>query len=235
MENQIKAIRSFIRERVDVIAFSPVVQTGYEDVLREAKMAGIPVILTDRELGLKDDSLWLTSIGSDFQEEGRRAARWLLEQTKGVKKEINIVELQGTSGSSPAVYRKKGFEELLKNNSNYHIIASKSADFTKEAGRRVMKEYLKKYGDKIQVVYAHNDDMALGAIEAIEESGKNPGKDILIISVDATREALNALSAGKLNLTVECNPLLGPELMKAITDYVEGKEIPVKIITEEGI
>ncbi|WP_223593850.1 substrate-binding domain-containing protein [Neobacillus bataviensis] len=235
MDNQIQAIRNFIRERVDVIAFSPVVQNGYEDVLREAKMAGIPVILTDRELNLKDDSLWLTSIGADFQEEGRRAARWLLEQTKGVRKDINIVELQGTSGSSPAVYRKKGFEELLKNNSNYHILASKSADFTKEAGRRVMKEYLKKYGDKIQVVFAHNDDMALGAIEAIEEAGKRPGKDILIISVDGTKEAFNALFAGKLNLTVECNPLLGPELMKAITDYMEGKEIPVKIIPKEGI
>ncbi|WP_256358181.1 substrate-binding domain-containing protein [Bacillus sp. sid0103] len=235
MDNQIKAIRNFIRERVDVIAFSPVVQTGYEDVLKEAKMAGIPVILTDRELSLKDDSLWLTSIGSDFQEEGRRAARWLLGQTKGVRKNINIVELQGTQGSSPAVYRKKGFEELLKNNPNYHVIASQSADFTKEAGRRVMKEYLEKYGDKIQVVYAHNDDMALGAIEAIEEYGKRPGKDILIISVDATKEAFNALFAGKLNLTVECNPMLGPELMKVIMDYKEGKEIPVKIVTEEGI
>jgi len=235
LNNQIKAIQNFIQERVDVIAFSPVVQTGYEDVLKEAKLAGIPVILTDRELSLKDDSLWLTSIGSDFLEEGRRAARWLLGQTLGERKEINIVELQGTRGSSPTVYRKKGFEELLKSNSNYHIIASQSADFTKEAGRSVMKEYLEKYGDKIQVVYAHNDDMALGAIEAIEEYGKMPGKDILIISVDATKEAFNALFAGKLNLTVECNPLLGPELMKVIMDYTEGKEIPAKIVTEEGI
>ena len=235
MNNQIKAIRNFIRERVDIIAFSPIVQTGYEDVLKEAKMAGIPVILTDRELSLKDDTLWLTSIGSDFQEEGRRAARWLLEQTKGVKKNINIVELQGTPGASPTVYRKKGFEELLRNHSNYHIIASQSGDFTKEAGRSVMKDYLEKYGEEIQVVYAHNDDMALGAIEAIEEYGKRPGKDILIISVDATKEAFNALFAGKLNLTVECNPMLGPELMKVIMDYTEGKEIPVKIVTEEGI
>ncbi|PGY13218.1 LacI family transcriptional regulator [Bacillus sp. AFS031507] len=235
IDNQIEAIRNFIKERVDVIAFSPVVQTGYEEVLREAKRAGIPVILTDRELDFNDDSLWLTSIGSDFQEEGRRAARWLLGFTKGVKKDINIVELQGTQGSSPAVYRKKGFEELLKNNTNYHIIASQSADFTKEAGKRVMKEMLERYGDKIQVVYSHNDDMALGAIEAIEEAGKRPGKDILIISVDATKEAFNALFSGKLNLTVECNPLLGPELMKVILDYQEGKEIPVKIVTKEGI
>ncbi|WP_308162555.1 substrate-binding domain-containing protein [Bacillus sp. ISL-7] len=235
IDNQIEAIRNFIKERVDVIAFSPVVQTGYEEVLREAKRAGIPVILTDRELDFNDDSLWLTSIGSDFQEEGRRAARWLLGFTKGVKKDINIVELQGTQGSSPAVYRKRGFEELLKNNTNYHIIASQSADFTKEAGKRVMKEMLERYGDKIQVVYSHNDDMALGAIEAIEEAGKRPGKDILIISVDATKEAFNALFSGKLNLTVECNPLLGPELMKVILDYQEGKEIPVKIVTKEGI
>ncbi|MGF6950900.1 ABC-type sugar transport system substrate-binding protein [Neobacillus sp. B4I6] len=235
IDNQIEAIRNFIKERVDVIAFSPVVQTGYEEVLREAKRAGIPVILTDRELDFNDDSLWLTSIGSDFQEEGRRAARWLLGFTKEVKKDINIVELQGTQGSSPAVYRKRGFEELLKSNTNYHIIASQSADFTKEAGKRVMKEMLERYGDKIQVVYSHNDDMALGAIEAIEEAGKRPGKDILIISVDATKEAFNALFSGKLNLTVECNPLLGPELMKVILDYQEGKEIPVKIVTKEGI
>ncbi|MEH7095473.1 substrate-binding domain-containing protein [Neobacillus vireti] len=236
IKDQISIIRGFIKEKVDVIAFSPIVQTGYEEILKEAKDAEIPVILVDRDLDLKDNSLWLTSIGSDFEEEGKRAARWLLDDTKGVKKDINIVELEGTANSSPAVNRKKGFEgELFRYSISYHIIASKSANFTKEEGKTVMNEFLKKFGNKINVVFAHNDDMALGAIEAIEAYGKKPGKDILVISVDATKEAFNYLHTGKLNVTVECNPLLGPYMMKAIIDHFDGKELPVKNITEEGI
>ncbi|MED4229101.1 substrate-binding domain-containing protein [Neobacillus cucumis] len=233
---QISIIRKFIKQKVDVIAFSPIVQTGYEPILKEAKDAGIPVVLVDRDLDLKDNDLWLTSIGSDFEEEGKRAARWLLDATKGIKNNINIVELEGTTNSSPTVYRKKGFEEELPKNSNkYHVIASKSANFTKEEGKTVTTEFLRKFGDKINVVFAHNDDMALGAIEAIEAFGKKPGKDIKVISVDATQVALNNVYAGKLNVTVECNPLLGPYMMRAIINHFHGKELPVKIITEEGI
>lgn len=233
-ENQIKAIRSFIAQKVDVIAFSPVVESGFETVLREAKAAKIPVILTDRAVNVKDDSLWVSFMGSDFLEEGRKAGRWLLENTKGAK-EVNIVELQGTVGSAPAIDRKKGFEEVLKGKPEYKIIRSQTGDFTRAKGKEVMQAFLKADAKKINVLYAHNDDMAIGAIQAIEEAGLKPAKDITIISIDAVKGAFEAMMAGKLNVTVECSPLLGPQLMAAVKDVVAGKSIPKRIVTEESI
>ncbi|WP_437494858.1 ABC transporter substrate-binding protein [Sorangium sp. So ce1014] len=234
-ENQIKAIRSFIAQKVDVIAFSPVVETGWEPVLREAKAAKIPVILTDRAVDVKDDSLWVTFIGSDFVEEGRRAAKWLDEKTKGQKDPVNIVELQGTVGSAPAIDRKKGFEEIIKDRPELKIIRSQTGDFTRAKGKEVMEAFLKAEGKNIHVLYAHNDDMAIGAIQAIEEAGLRPGKDILVISIDAVKGAFEAMMAGKLNVTVECSPLLGPQLMSAVNDVVAGKTLPKRIVTEEGV
>ncbi len=233
-ENQITAIRSFIKQRVDVIAFSPIVESGWEDVLQEAKAAGIPVILSDRAVDVKDDSLWVTFMGSDFVEEGRRAARWLIDKMYG-HGAVNIVELQGTVGSAPAIDRKHGFEEVIKDHPQFRIIESQSADFTKELGEKVMREFLKKDGSRINVLFAHNDDMAIGAIRAIEDYGLKPGTDIIIVSVDAARGAFNAMIAGKLNCTVECNPLLGDQLMKAVKDYMEGKDLPTRIITSESV
>ncbi|XXU40426.1 ABC transporter substrate-binding protein [Sorangium sp. So ce1000] len=234
-ENQIKAIRSFIAQKVDVIAFSPVVETGWEPVLREAKEAKIPVILTDRAVDTKDDSLWVSFMGSDFVEEGRRAAKWLVEKTKDQKDPINIVELQGTVGSAPAIDRKKGFEEILKDKPQYKILRSQTGDFTRAKGKEVMEAFLKAEGKNINVLYAHNDDMAIGAIQAIEEAGLKPGKDITIISIDAVKGAFEAMMAGKLNVTVECSPLLGPQLMSAVKDLVAGKQLPKRIVTEEGV
>ncbi|XWJ77645.1 ABC transporter substrate-binding protein [Sorangium cellulosum] len=234
-ENQIKAIRSFIAQKVDVIAFSPVVETGWEPVLREAKAAKIPVILTDRAVDTKDDSLWVTFIGSDFVEEGRRAAKWLVEKTKDRTDPVNIVELQGTVGSAPAIDRKKGFEEVIKDKPQLKIIRSQTGDFTRAKGKEVMEAFLKAEGKNIHVLYAHNDDMAIGAIQAIEEAGLRPGQDILIISIDAVKGAFEAMMAGKLNVTVECSPLLGPQLMSAVKDLVAGKTLPKRIVTEEGI
>jgi ABC-type sugar transport system substrate-binding protein len=233
-ENQIAAIRSFIRSKVDVIAFSPVVESGWEEVLREAKMAGIPVIISDRSVGLKDDSLWLSFMGSDFVEEGRRAARWLVEYMKA-KKSVNIVELQGTIGSAPAIDRTIGFEEVIKDYPNYRIIASEDGDFFKSQGYLVMKNILSLERRKIDAVFAHNDDMALGAIQALEEAGLKPGKDVVIVSIDAAHGAFLAMIAGKLNCTIECNPLLGPQLMKAVQDYMGGKDLPIRMITSEGV
>src|SRR3954462_4051995 len=233
-ENQIKAIRSFIAQKVDVIAFSPVVETGWEPVLREAKAAKIPVILTDRSVNVKDDSLWVTFMGSDFVEEGRRAGRWLVEQKFGAG-DVNIVELQGTVGSAPAIDRKKGFQEILKANPRFKIIRSQTGDFTRAKGKEVMEAFLKAEGKKINVLYAHNDDMAIGAIQAIEEAGLKPAKDITIISVDAVKGAFEAMMAGKLNVSVECSPLLGPQLMTAVKDIVAGKPVQKRIVTEEGI
>jgi len=238
-ENQIKAIRSFIAEKVDVIAFSPVVETGWEPVLREAKAAKIPVILSDRAVDVKDDSLWVSFMGSDFVEEGRRAAKWLVDyapvKAMGAQGDVVIVELQGTVGSAPAIDRKKGFEEVLKAHPNFKIIRSQTGDFTRAKGKEVMEAFLKAEGKKINVLYAHNDDMAIGAIQAIEEAGLKPGKDIVIVSIDAVKGAFEAMMAGKLNCSVECSPLLGPQLMKAVKDLVAGKALPKRIVTEEGV
>jgi galactofuranose transport system substrate-binding protein len=233
-ENEIAAIRSFIRRKVDVIAFSPVVESGWEEVLHEAKEAGIPVILSDRSVDLKDDSLWLSFMGSDFLEEGRRAARWIIENCK-IEGLVNIVELQGTIGSAPAIDRTIGFEEVIKDYPRYRIIASESGDFLRAQGYEVMKRILVHEHRWIDVLYSHNDDMALGAIQAMEEAGMRPGKDILIVSIDAAHGAFNAMIEGKLNCTVECNPLLGPQLMKAVQDYMNGKDLPIRMITSEGI
>ena len=234
-ENQIKAIRSFIAQKVDVIAFSPVVESGWGAVLREAKAAKIPVILTDRAVNEKDESLWVSFMGSDFVEEGRKAGRWLVEKMKDQKGEVNIVELQGTVGSAPAIDRKKGFEEIIKADPKFKIIRSQTGDFTRAKGKEVMEAFLKAEGKKINVLYAHNDDMAIGAIQAIEEAGMKPAKDIVIISIDAVKGAFEAMIAGKLNVSVECSPLLGPQLMAAVKDLKAGKTLPRRIVTEEGI
>ena len=233
-ENQIKAIRSFIAQKVDVIAFSPVVESGWGTVLREAKAANIPVILSDRAVDEKDTSLWVTFMGSDFVEEGRKAGRWLLENYKG-QGDVNIVELQGTVGSAPAIDRKKGFEEIIKAQPRFKIIRSQTGDFTRAKGKEVMEAFLKAEGKKINVLYAHNDDMAIGAIQAIEEAGLKPGKDIIIISIDGVKGAFEAMMAGKLNVSVECSPLLGPQLMQAVKDLKAGKTLPRRIVTQEGI
>lgn len=232
-ENQIKAIRSFIAQKVDVIGFAPVVTTGWDTVLKEAKAAKIPVVLTDRSIETKDESLYVTMIGSDFTEEGRRAGRWLLENYKG-QGDVNIVELQGTVGSAPAIERQKGFMEIIKTNPKFKVTRSQTGDFTRAKGKEVMEAFLKA-DPKINVLFAHNDDMAIGAIQAIEAAGKKPGKDIIIVSVDAVKGAFEAMMAGKMNVSVECNPLLGPQLMQIVKDIVAGKSLPKRINTEEGV
>jgi ABC-type sugar transport system substrate-binding protein len=234
-DKQIELIRSFITRKVDVIAFSPRTETGWDGVLQEAKLAGIPVILSDREVNVADDTLWTSYIGSDFVEEGRRAATWLVNETDDKSRVYNILELQGTKESAPAIGRKKGFDEIISGHKRLNVIESLVGDFTYKKGKELMTEALRLHGKDIDVVYAHNDDMALGAIEAIEEFGLRPGKDILLISVDATIQAFKAMSIGKLNFVVECNPLLGPQLMKAVKDIVEGKDPPMKIITSESV
>lgn len=240
-ENQIKAIRSFIQQKVDVIAFSPVVETGWDAVLQEAKQAGIPVILTDRSVKMssgKAEDYYVTFMGSDFVEEGRRAANWLVGFMKKDSEPVNVVELQGTVGSAPAIDRKTGFEEVMKSHPYYKIIKSQTGDFTRVKGKEVMESFLKSAkadGQKIDVLYAHNDDMAIGAIQAIEEAGLKPGKDIIIVSIDGVKGAFEAMIAGKLNASIECSPLLGPQLMDAAKDLVAGKTLPKRILTKEGV
>ncbi|PIM51619.1 LacI family transcriptional regulator [Roseateles chitinivorans] len=236
-ENQVKAIRSFIAQKVDVIAFSPVVESGWDTVLREAKNAKIPVILTDRAVKVSDPSLYVTFIGSDFVEEGRKAGRWLVDWAKknAPTGEVNIVELQGTVGSAPALDRKRGFEEIIQAEPRLKIVRSQSGDFTRAKGKEVMEAFLKAKDKKIHVLFAHNDDMAIGAIQAIEEAGLKPAKDIAIVSIDGVRGAFQAMAAGKLNVTVECNPMLGPQLMQLAKDVVAGKPVAKRITTEEGV
>ncbi|HTU66849.1 MAG TPA: ABC transporter substrate-binding protein [Steroidobacteraceae bacterium] len=237
-ENQIKAIRSFIAQKVDVIAFSPVVETGWDTVLQEAKAANIPVILTDRAVSA-DPSLYVGFIGSDFVEEGRRAGRLVAEKFKDATADVSIAELQGTVGSAPANDRKKGFEEIIAANPRLQIVRSQSGDFTRAKGKEVMEAFLKAHGSgkggRIDVLYAHNDDMAIGAIQAIEEAGLLPGRDIYIVSIDAVKGAFEAMIAGKLNATVECNPLLGPQLMTSVAEVVAGKPIPKRIVVDEQV
>jgi len=232
-ENQIKALRSFIAQGVDVIAFSPVVETGWQPVLTEIKKAKIPVVLSDRAVKVTDDSLYVTFIGSDFVEEGRRAGEWLAKASGG---KAVIAELVGTPGSAPANDRKKGFEEVLAKNPGMKIVKSQSGDFTRAKGKEVMEAFLKSPDAKqLTALFAHNDDMALGAIQAMEEAGIKPGKDILIVSIDGVKGAFEAMAAGKLNCTVECNPLIGPQLFDAVEAILAKKQLPKRTTVEEGV
>ena len=231
-ENQIKAIRNFIQQKVDVIAFSPVVESGWDTVLKEAKDANIPVILTDRAVDSKDTTLYKTFIGSDFVKEGKLSGEWLVNEYKGKTDPVNIVELQGTTGSAPANDRKKGFADAIAGSPNLKIIASQTGDFTRAGGKAVMEQFLKA-NPKIDVLFAHNDDMGLGALEAITAAGKVPGKDIKIITIDAVKDGMQALADGKFNFIAECSPLLGPQLMDLVKKVVAGESIPQRILTEE--
>ncbi len=236
-ENQIKAIRSYIQQKVDVIAFSPVVETGWDTVLQEAKRAKIPVILTDRAVDSSDKSLYKTFLGSDFVLEGEKAGQWVVDNADAndVNKDgkINVVEIQGTTGAAPAIDRKKGFEDKIAADPKIKVVASQTGDFTRDGGKKVMEAFLKSQKD-IDVVFAHNDDEGLGAIEAIEAAGKKPGVDIKIVTVDAVKDGMTALSEGKINYIVECNPLLGPQLMDLAKKVVAGEDVPARVETKEG-
>jgi ABC-type sugar transport system substrate-binding protein len=230
-ENQIQAIRTFIAEKVDVIGVPPVVETGWDEVFKEAKDAGIPIILVDRRAAVSGD-LYVTLMGSDFVEEGRNAARVMAKLMNG---KANIVELVGTIGSAPANDRYQGFREVLRDYPDMKIIDSQSGDFTRAKGKQVMEEFLRRHGKEINALYAHNDDMAIGAIQAIEAAGLKPGTDIKIVSIDAVHGAFEAMIAGKLNATVECNPLLGPEFLEMALKVVNGEPVPKWVPSKEGI
>jgi len=235
-ENQIQAIRSYIQQKVDVIAFSPVVETGWDAVLQEAKAANIPVILTDRAVDSKDTSLYKSFLGSDFVVEGNKAGQWVVDNadeadTNGDGK-INVVQLEGTTGAAPAIDRGEGFADSIKADPSIKVIASQTGDFTRDGGKQVMESFLQSHDD-IDVLFAQNDDMGLGAIEAIEAAGKTPGKDIKIITVDAVHDGMQALSDGKINFIVECSPLLGPQLMDIAQKVLDGEEVEPRILTEE--
>jgi simple sugar transport system substrate-binding protein len=231
-ENQVKALNAFIAQGVDAIVLAPVVETGWEPVLERAKERGIPVILVDRGVRVSDESLYTTLIASDFVEEGRLAARWLAEALGGRGR---IAELQGTPGAAPAIERKQGFEEVLAGWPELAIVKSQSGDFTRAKGKEVMEAFLKSASEPFDAVYAHNDDMALGAIQALEEAGLEPGEDVLVVSIDGVRAAFEAMVAGKLNCTVECSPLLGPAALDAVEAAVAGRAQPKRIVVDDRV
>lgn len=231
-ENQIRAVRSFITQGVDVIVIAPIVETGWDPVLREAKRAKIPVILTDRTIQTADESLYTCFIGSDFYEEGRMAADWLARHANG---KGNIVELQGTPGSAPANERRKAFADGIKKYPGLKIIDSQSGNFERSRGKEVMEAFLKKHPKTIHIVYAHNDDMALGAAQAIEEAGLKPGKDITLVSIDAIGEAIKAVAAGRINCTVECSPLFGPKVYDTVAKILAGEKVEKKMFNKDEL
>lgn len=238
-ENQLKAIRSFISQRVDYIIFSPVVETGWETVLQEAKQAGIPVILMDRNVDVEDQSLYVTCVGSNFAEEGEKAGHWLegelVKQRKSAQS-INIVILKGTEGSSSQIGRSAGFAAVAERHANWNILEEKCAEFTSTKGKEVMKTFLRRYPD-IDVVVSQNDDMTFGAIEAIRESGRTVGVggDIMILSFDALQGALNMVADGTINVDIECNPNQGEYLLNVIGMLEAGEPVEKKYYVEEDV
>lgn len=229
-ENQIKAVRSFIQMGVDVIGLAPVVETGWETVLKEAKDAEIPVIFIDRMATVSDD-LYATFIGSDFVDEGMKAAK---EMARLLSDRGNVVMLEGTVGASAAIDRQKGFLDEMKNHPNITVIARQSGDFTRSKGKEVMESFLKSYSN-IDGVYADNDDMVLGAIEAIKEAGKKPGKEVKTVSIDGVKGIFEAMVSGEANVTVECNPLLGPQFFDAAQRLKDGETLPKWIKSAESV
>jgi ABC-type sugar transport system substrate-binding protein len=236
-EKQIEAVRNFITQQVDVIVLAPVVETGWTDVLQEAADAGIPVVLADRGIEAADEDLYVTRLGSDFVAEGRSAGEWAATTFADDADGTRILELQGTTGSAPANDRKTGFFEVLDAEGlNYEIVDSQSGNFTAEEGKSVMETFITTHGlDGIDLLYAHNDEMGLGAIQAIEEAGFAPGTDIQIIIVDGSKAGFQAGVDGKLNYIVECNPVFGEQLMDVVVQVADGESVEKFTPVEEGV
>ncbi|MDR2553772.1 MAG: ABC transporter substrate-binding protein [Treponema sp.] len=258
-ENQLQAIRSFIQQKVDIIAFTPVVETGWEAILKECLDAKIPTICVDRSIqgsdrqaanpgDMNDPDNWFTAfIGSDMEQEGNRAAQWMINNVPNLlpgKSVYNIAELQGTVGSSAQTGRFKGFRDTLgipsadatgtSSDGKYKIILSQTGNFTRAEGNQVMEAFMKSDGASIDVLFAHNDDMAIGAIGAIQEAGRVPGKDIVIIGIDAVKGAFEAMIAGTMNASIECNPLLGPQVMDTAVKLLTGQTVPKWVVSQES-
>ena len=232
-EKQIKAIRSFIAYQVDVIAFSPIVEDGWDNVLWEAKNAGIPVLTTDRRINTSDDSLIAGFVGSNFYEEGCKAGQFLLTKMAEAE-QINIVEISGTVDSTPMRQRGAGFRSVLGVDDRFEIIESVCGDFLRSKGKECMQALLSRHND-IDVLFSHNDAMTLGAIEAIEEAGLIPGKDIVIVTVDGEQAAIDLLKQGKINCVVECNPLIGDLIMELTKKLAAGETIPKYTYSDEKV
>ena len=226
---QIAAVRSFINQGVDAIVIAPIVEDGWDDVLQEAKDADIPVILEDRTVSASED-LYEAWVGLDFRLEGVMAGEWAAETFGDTP--TNMVVLEGTTGSAPANDRAEGFAEAIEGTA-ITTLDSQTGNFTRADGKTVMEGFLQKYGSDIDLLYAHNDDMALGAIDAIEAAGLVPGDDIKIVSIDAVKDGMQALVDGKINYIVECNPLLGELAAGLVKDVLSGAEVEKTLYVED--
>ena len=236
-DKQIAAIRSFISYQVDVIVFSPIVETGWDNVLREARQAGIPVILTDRMVDVADDTLYTAYIGADFLAEGRRAGEFLIQKADAMGADhLNIVEITGTENSTPMRDRQTGFLQAIAGDGRFTVLESITGDFLRSKGRECMRSLLDKYGAAgIDVVYSHNDAMTLGALDVLDEAGVVPGRDIVLISVDGEQAAVDELVKGRINCIVECTPHLGDDVMAQVDALTRGQTIPKTIHPEETV
>jgi len=235
-EKQIEAIRSFIAYQVDVITVAPNVETGWDNVLTEAKNAGIPVVLVDRMVTTQDDSLYACYIGSNFAKQGEAAGEYLIRKADDLGcSRMNVVEISGTLGSTPMIERQSGFADAISGDPRFTMLESVSGDFLLSKGRECMEYLLKKFGGEIDVLYSHNDSMTLGAIEVIESAGLIPGKDIIIITVDGEQAAIDLLKAGKVNCVIECTPYLGDLVMDAAKRLAAGETVDRLIHPEERI
>ena len=233
-ENQVKALRNFITQGVDYILFTGVVTTGWDEVLKEVNEAEIPLLLIDRMPDCMEEIDYVGAFGGDFVEEGRRMARWTVNYFNTTD-EINVVILEGTTGAAAATDRTNGINEVLANYPNYKVIASQTGNFTRAEGQAVMESFLKAHED-IDVLLAENDDMALGAIDAIKAAGKVPGKDIIIVGCDSVKAAFDAIVAGEMNATIECNPLYGDAVAELIKKLEAGEEGTRTLLhPEEGV
>lgn len=227
---QIAALRDFIAQGVDGILLAPQTASGWDEVLMEAKDAGIPVVLLDRGLDSPEE-LWVTQISSDFAFEGREAGKWIAERLDGKGK---VVELFGDPAADPAIKRSEGFMEIMADYPGIEVVESKTGEWSQDKGRQVVEAWLAA-GVEFDLIYAHNDGMALGAIEALKAAGKDPGKDVQIISIDAIKAAFEAIERGDMNATVECSPLLGPMGFEALLAAIDGKEVDQYIITPDSL
>ena len=229
-ENQIAAVHSFINQGVDAIVIAAVVTTGWDDVLKEAKAAKIPVILEDRTIDA-DPSLYASWIGDDFKKEGVTAGTWAAKEAGSTP--TNMVVLEGTTGSAPAIDRATGFNSAI-GGTGIKTLDSQTGNFTRADGKTVMEGFLQKYGKSINLLFAQNDDMGLGALDAIKAAGLTPGKDIKIVTIDGTHDGLAALSQGEFNYVVECNPLLGDKVASVVKDVLAGKKVDKAYTAVDG-
>ena len=228
-ENQIMAVRKFIQQNVDYIIIMPISETGWDSVLQEAREAGIPVILVDRMVSVEDESLYTAHVGSNVLAQGRKAAAWMEARYQDPQETVEIIHIQGTLDSTAQLGRTQALEEAAARHENWQILVQMDGDFTQAKTYEALREYLDQLPEEqdIDVVYCENDNEAFGAIEALEERGYVCGKDVDVICFDATRHALELCMEGKIALTVECNPLLGP-LAEEIVRTLEAGQIPQK-------